>query len=211
MKELFQFIAALLLMVFVIFIAVSLMLTIFMGAPFIPTSEAKMQRMFKLANIKKGEKFYDLGAGDGRFVIAAAKLGAKAVGIEINPFQVLWCKWRIARAGLGKSAHVVRGNILKQDLSSADVLTCYLFPGMNKLLQPKLQRELRPGARVVTHLFRFHGWKPLAEDKKEQLYLYRIGSHQPKKFRSFGNFLQRERRAQKSSRPQVRPARIAAK
>ncbi len=174
MKEFIQFIEVLFLLVLMTFIVVSLSYTIFAGAPFIPTSERRMRRMLEMAGLKKGERLYDLGAGDGRFVIAAAKLGATAVGIEINPFQVLWCKLRIRLAGFSKTARVVWGDILKQDLSSADVVTCYLFPGMNKLLQPKLLRELRPGARVVTHLFRFHGWKPIATDEKERLYLYKI-------------------------------------
>lgn len=183
-NELLQLVVVLLLFVLVAFMGVSLALTIFMGAPFIPTSKQRMHRMLELAKLKKGEKLYDLGAGDGRFVIAAAKQGATAVGIEINPFQVWWCKWGIARAGLSKTAKIIRGNILKQDLSSADVITTYLFPETNQRLQPKLLRELKPGTRIVTHLFRFHGWKPVAIDKKEQLYLYKIGEGTPTRFTS---------------------------
>ena len=173
-NELFQWIVLLFLAVMVSFITVSLVFTLFMGAPFIPTSERKMKRMLEMAELKKGEKFFDLGAGDGRFVIAAAKMGAEAVGIEINPFQVWLCKIRIFLAGAAKKALVMRGDIFKQDLSSADVITCYLFPAMNERLEGKLRKELKPGARVVTHLFRFHGWEVEEEDKKEQLYLYRI-------------------------------------
>src|SRR3989338_5917317 len=176
-NELFQWIVVLLLAVVVSFITVSLVFTIFWGAPFIPTSERKMRRMLEMAVLKKGETFFDLGAGDGRFLVAAAKMGAEAVGIEINPFQVWWCKMRIFLAGAAKKvipASVVRGDIFKQDLSSADVVTCYLFPAMNKRLEEKLRRELKPGARVVTHLFRFHGWKPVATDEDEKLYLYKL-------------------------------------
>jgi len=156
-------------------VAVSLLVSSFMGAPFIPTSGRKVKRMLELAKLKKGEKLYDLGAGDGRFVVAAAQQGVNAVGVEINPFQVWWCNFRIALLGLGKQAKVVRGNIFTYDVSDADIVICYLLPETNKRLQPILEKALKPGVRVVTHIFRFHGWKLEAEDKKAHLYVYKMG------------------------------------
>ncbi len=160
---------------FVVLITVSFVLGVFLGGPFIPTHERKVGKMLKLAKLKKGEKVVDLGAGDGRFVIAAAKLGFEAVGVEINPFQVWWCRFRIRLAGLSGRAKILRGNIFTYDLRDADVVVCYLFPETNKKLQPKLKRELKKGARVLTNTFSFHGWTPSAQDKKEKLFVYTMG------------------------------------
>lgn len=175
-KEIFGLMVILFLSIFWLSIAVSMMLSSFMGAPFVPTGGRKVRRMLELAQLKKGEKLYELGAGDGRFVIAAAQRGVNAVGVEINPFQVWWCNMRIALKGLSHTAKVIRGNIFDQNLRSADVITCYLLPETNKRLQPKLLRELKPGARIVSNAFRFHGWDPVAIDTKEHLYLYKVGS-----------------------------------
>ncbi|MFA5792703.1 MAG: methyltransferase domain-containing protein [Candidatus Gracilibacteria bacterium] len=174
MQDILSLVALIALTILLPIFAVSLMLPLFMGGPFIPTGRAKVQRMLELANLKKGEKLYDLGAGDGRFVIAGAKLGAKAVGIEINPFQVWWSNLHIALLGLKKNAKVVRANIFTYNISDADVVICYLFPETNKRLAPILQKMLKPGTRVVTHLFRFHGWKLEATDEKAHLYVYKI-------------------------------------
>ena len=130
-----------------------------------------MQKILDLANIKKGEKLYDLGSGDGRFVIAAAKRGANAVGIEINPFQVWWSNFLIALLRL-KNAKVVRANIFNYDISDADIVICYLWPETNSRLKPLLEKMLKPEVRVITHLFRFHGWEPKIVDKEAQIYVY---------------------------------------
>lgn len=180
-KEILGLLVMLSISVFWLAIAVSMMLSSFCGAPFVPTGGRKVRRMLELAKLKKGEKLYELGAGDGRFVIAAAQHGVEAVGVEINPFQVWWCNVRIALKGLSDKAKVVRGNIFDQNLRSADVITCYLLPETNKRLQPKLLRELKPGTRIVSHAFRFHGWEPIEIDTKEHLYMYKIGALKKKK------------------------------
>ncbi len=161
--------------IFFVILTASFVLGVFMGAPFIPTSERKMLKMLELAQLKKGETLVDLGAGDGRFVLAAAKQGFQAVGVELNPFQVWWCRLRIACAGLSKRATIVRGSIFDHDLRDADVVICYLFPETNKKLQPKLGHELKSGARVLTHSFSFLGWKPTAKDAEERIYVYTMG------------------------------------
>ena len=173
--ETFKLFLPLILSGFVVLMTLSFVLGVFMGGPFIPTHERKVGKMLKLAKLKKGEKVVDLGAGDGRFVIAAARLGFTAVGVEINPFQVWWCRLRIRLAGLSKRATVVRGDIFKYDLRDADVVICYLFPETNAKLQPKLLRELKPGARVLTNTFAFKGWKATARDEKEKLFVYTMG------------------------------------
>ncbi len=173
--EYFRLLVLLVFAIVIPVVSVSLLLSSLMGAPFIPTSGRKVKRMLELAKLKKGEKLYDLGAGDGRFVIAAAKQGVQAVGVEINPFQVWWCNLHIALLGLGKNAKVVRGNIFTYDVSDADVVICYLLPETNKRLQPILEKMLKPGTRVLTHVFRFHGWKLTDTDKKAYLYVYKMG------------------------------------
>lgn len=180
-KEIFGLMIMLALSIFWLSIAVSMMLSSFMGAPFVPTGGRKMRRMLELAQLKKGEKLFELGAGDGRFVIAAAQQGVQAVGIEINPFQVWWCNLRIALKGLSQKAKVVRGNIFDQNLRSADVITCYLLPETNQRLKPKFLQELKPGTRIISHAFSFKGWDPVEIDKKEHLYVYKIGSLKQKK------------------------------
>ena len=100
----------------------------------------------------------DLGCGDGRMIITAVRrYGARAVGIEIDPLRYLWCQFLVSVLGLRDRVKIIFGNFFSQDLSDADVITCYLLQDTNEKLEGKLKQELRPGTRVVSHDFTFPG------------------------------------------------------
>ncbi len=151
-------------------------------APYYPTPETIVEKMLQLAELKPGEKMFDLGSGDGRIVIMAAqKFGADATGVEID--RDLWKQSmdRIRALGLEKRARIILGDILKQDYSSADVITVYLLPSSNDRIRPLLEKQLKKGARIVAHDFEFSGWTPEkvehidddGEGRSHTLYLYR--------------------------------------
>jgi ubiquinone/menaquinone biosynthesis C-methylase UbiE len=151
-------------------------------APYYPTPEAVVVKMLELGGLKAGEKMYDLGSGDGRIVIAAAqKFHANAVGVELDKDLCRQSLERIRKLGLEKSAEIIEGDILKQDYSSADLVTVYLLPNSNDKIQPLLERQLRKGARVVAHDFEFRNWTPVkvddiendGEGRSHTLFLYR--------------------------------------
>lgn len=152
-------------------------------APYYPTPETIVARMLQLAELKAGEKMYDLGSGDGRIVVMAAqRFHADAIGIEIDPKMVKQSLERIRSLGLDRTARIVRGDLLQQNYSSADVITVYLLPeAMDSKVQPLLDRQLKKGARVVAHDFQFRAWtaekvENIADDgegRSHQIYLYR--------------------------------------
>lgn len=144
------------------------------GAPWIPTRMKKVRQMLSAADIQPDEVIYDLGCGDGRFIVKAArKFDAKAVGIEINLLLYLWCQILITVLGLRKRVKVVYGNFFKLDLSNADVVICYLLQETNDKLEEKLIQELKPTARVVSNSFLFHRLPAAIEDTDQGIYVYR--------------------------------------
>jgi SAM-dependent methyltransferase len=127
---------------------------------FVPTPEAVVDRMLDLARVGKNDVVYDLGCGDGRIVVAAAKRGArKVVGVDIDPERVAEARAAVHAAGVGDRATIVEGDLFEQDLSDASVVTLYLLPELNLRLRPTL-RALRPGTRIVSHDFDMGDWKP---------------------------------------------------
>src|ERR1700726_2673367 len=129
-------------------------------APYYPTPETIVERMLELGELKSGEKMFDLGSGDGRIVIMAAqKYHADATGVELNDSLFRQSMDRIKTLGLATTARVIHGDLLKQDYSSADLLTVYLLPVGNELVTPILEKQLKKGARIVTHDFEFAAWK----------------------------------------------------
>jgi protein-L-isoaspartate O-methyltransferase len=136
-------------------------------APYFPTPPAIVERMLVLAEVKQGEKMFDLGSGDGRIVIMAAnKFKADATGVEYDDSLFKQSMAEIKRLGLEMTARIIHGDILAQDYSSADVITVYLLPVSNTKLRPILENQLKKGARVVAHDFEIAGWKP---DKTEHV------------------------------------------
>ncbi len=149
--------------------------------PFVPTPEPVVRRMLALADVKPGELVYDLGAGDGRILSSAVKdFNAKAVGVELHESRFEAIAKRIERERLGNSAAAIQSDFFQVNLSRADVVTLYLLTSVNSLIRPKLERELKPGARIVSHDFPIHGWVPLHVEKirdkanNHVVYLYQI-------------------------------------
>jgi hypothetical protein len=166
-----EFVQAVLIVALVV--ALSIFLPGAVGAPWVPTSSGVVRRMLVMADIRPDEVLYDLGSGDGRIVIAAVKeFGAISVGVEIDPFRYLFSSIRIRLLGLGSRARIEGRSFYNVDLAKADVVTLYLVQGTNDKLKPKLERELRPTCRVVSHVFKFSGWKLLKADEKAAVYVY---------------------------------------
>lgn len=144
--------------------------------PFVPSPQVVVDKMVELAGVKKGDVVYDLGSGDGRIVIAAAKRGARAVGFEIDPELVGESRANIKKAGVQDLAEIRNQDILTVDLSPANVLTMYLLPDVNLKLKPNILSQLKPGSRVVSHSFDMGDWKPDRIERVEgrTIYLWTI-------------------------------------
>lgn len=151
-------------------------------APYYPTPESVVEKMLNFGGLKKGERMFDLGSGDGRIVIMAAqRFGAISTGVEMDPDLFKQSTGKIRSLGLEKTAKVIQGDIFLQDYSSADMLTVYLLPSSNEKVRPLLEKQLKKGTRIVSHDFEFAGWKPEksevidddGEGRSHTLYLYR--------------------------------------
>src|SRR5690554_2461880 len=130
-----------------------------LDVPYVPTSQSVVNAMLDLAKVQPGETHYDLGCGDGRIVIAAAKRGAKATGIDLDPQRIKEANENAEEAGLTGKVTFIEGDLFDFDFSKADVLTLYLLPSVNLKLRPKILKELKPGTRVVSHAFDMGDWE----------------------------------------------------
>lgn len=131
---------------------------------FVPTPEEVVEAMLQVANVTKDDIVYDLGCGDGRIpVTAAKKYGARGVCIDIDPQRVKEAQENVAKNQVGDKVRVVNADLFATDLSEATVVTLYLLPSLNLKLMPKLMKELKPGTRVVSHAFDMGDWKPEKE------------------------------------------------
>jgi tRNA G37 N-methylase Trm5 len=127
---------------------------------YVPTPQEVVDKMLELAQVKKDDVVYDLGCGDGRIVVTAAKkFGCKAVGFDIDPDRIKESKDNVARNKVGDLVTIMQEDIFTQDLSKASVVTLYLLPSLNVKLIPQLEK-LKPGSRIVSHDFDMHGVKP---------------------------------------------------
>lgn len=125
-----------------------------LDVPYVPTDPAVVSKMLDMADVKSGDKLYDLGCGDGRIVITAAKArGATGVGIDLDPQRIAEARQHAQQAGVTDKVEFRQGDLLKADFSDADVVTLYLLPSVNLQLRPQLWRQLKPGTRVVSHDF----------------------------------------------------------
>jgi SAM-dependent methyltransferase len=128
--------------------------------PYVPTTEKAVEEMLKLAGVKKTDVVYDLGCGDGRIVIAAAKnFGARGVGIDINPERIKEAKENARKAGVEDLVRFEENDLFEADIKEATVVTLFLLPQINLKLKPKLMTDLRPGTRVVSNTFDMGDWK----------------------------------------------------
>ena len=151
-------------------------------APYFPTPQTVVDKMLQLGELKPGEKMWDLGSGDGRIVIAAArKYKADATGVELDEALYKQSVARIKALGLAPTARIILGDLLQQDYSSADLLTIYLLPVAIEKVTPIFDRQLKKGARIVAHDFEFRQWKAAkildidddGEGRSHRLFLYR--------------------------------------
>jgi len=159
-------------------------------APYVPSPEFVIRKMLELAELRSGEKLYDLGSGDGRIVITAARdFNAEAFGIEIKEDLVIKSTQRVKELGLESSVHIIHGNFLEVDFCDADVVTAYLTTSANAQVKPRLEQQLRLGARVVSHDYEIPGWTPAKIETLTEpsgavfthtLYLYRFAGNSPK-------------------------------
>jgi SAM-dependent methyltransferase len=145
---------------------------------FEPTPMPVVRAMLDLAKVGPKDVVFDLGSGDGRFVITAAKeYGAEGVGIEIDSKLVEEARANARKAGVEDRARFIPGNMYEADISSATVVTLFLHPEPNMKLRPKLLSELKPGSRVVSYIWDMGDWKPDAVrtvDNRRKIYLWRV-------------------------------------
>jgi len=128
--------------------------------PYVPTTEPAVQEMLKLAGVKNTDVVYDLGCGDGRIVIAAAKdFGARGVGIDINPTRIKEANENARKAGVERLVRFEENDLFKADVREATVVTLFLLSTVNLKLRPKLLAELKPGTRIVSNTFDMGDWK----------------------------------------------------
>jgi hypothetical protein len=152
-------------------------------APYVATPRPVLDRMLEMAGVREEDFVYDIGCGDGRIVIAAAeKFGAKGIGIDIDPERIRESRENAEKAMVGHLVSFICGDATKADISKATVVTLYLLPESNALLRPKLERELAPGTRVVSHNYVIPGWEAREAgsakvwdglDKEHVVYLYK--------------------------------------
>ena len=129
--------------------------------PYVPTTDAAVAAMLKLADIKHSDIVYDLGCGDGRIVIAAAKkFGTRGVGVDIDPARIREANENAKKAGVEKLVRFEEKDLFQTDIHEANVVMLFLLNSINLKLRPKLLRELKPGTRIVSNTFDMGDWKP---------------------------------------------------
>ena len=140
-----------------------------LDAPYVSTPYEVVEEMLRLAAVRPGDMVYDLGCGDGRIVISAAeRFGARGVGIDIDPRRIAEASANARRAGVSDRVRFTQQDLFKTDFSDASVVALYLYPELNAKLRPKLQFELKPGTRIVSHEYGIGDWKP---DRAEVVYV----------------------------------------
>jgi len=145
------------------------------GLPSVPTKQERIRKALKLVNLQADETLYDLGAGDGRvLLIAAREFNAKAVGIEIGPVQCALIWLRVAASALGNKINIQWGNYLKTDLSKADVV--FVYATSKEVLRdaPYLEKQMKPGSRLVSISADFPEWEPAVIDDRDLIFVYNM-------------------------------------
>lgn len=156
-----------------------------LDVPYLPTTPQAVTAMLKLAHTTAADVVFDLGCGDGRIVIAAAKsFGARGVGIDIDPARIAEAKENARKAGVEKLVRFEQNDLFRADIHEASVVTLFLLSSVNRRLRSKLLQELKPGTRVVSNTFTMGDWRPIREmtvggqsdpaDFSRQLYLWII-------------------------------------
>jgi ubiquinone/menaquinone biosynthesis C-methylase UbiE len=153
-----------------------------LDVPYVPTPQPVVDKMLELAKVKKDDVVYDLGCGDGRIVVTAAKkFGARGVGVDLDPQRVKDSQQNVKKNEVESLVTIQEGNALTTDVSGASVVTLYLLPQVNLRLRSRLQETLKPGTRIVSHDFDMGDWKPLktvhvtASGRRHTVYLWEVG------------------------------------
>jgi precorrin-6B methylase 2 len=151
--------------------------------PFVPTPQPVVEEMLRLAEPKEGEVLYDLGCGDGRIVVTAAKkYNVKGIGVDIDPERIKECRENAEKAGVTDRVKFIQKNLFEMDFGDADVLCMYLLTSVNAKLKPKILADMKPGARVVSHAFDMGDWKPdqtvqVKESDNRTVYFWVVPAH----------------------------------
>ena len=127
---------------------------------YVPTRQTVVDAMLNVVKVKAGDVVYDLGCGDGRIVVSAAKLGARGIGIDIDPQRVAEANQNVQRNGVGDRVKILNQDLFTTNFSDASVVALYLLPSLNLRLRPILWKTLKPGTRIVSHDFDMGDWKP---------------------------------------------------
>ena len=166
----------LIIILLIVIVVVSIIWPLLLGAAWSPTSVRIVDRMLEMAEIDSGDVVYDLGSGDGRIVVEAArKYKAKGVGIEVDPLRVIWSIITVSVLRLNDKVKIVWGNIFHQNIDDATIVTLFLWQRTNQKLKEKLQNELKTGTRVVSYIWTFNDWIPVEVDEENHVYLYIMG------------------------------------
>ncbi|HSW20240.1 MAG TPA: methyltransferase domain-containing protein [Ramlibacter sp.] len=155
-----------------------------LDVPYVPTPQPVVDKMLEMAKVGRNDRLYDLGCGDGRIVVTAAKLGARGVGIDINPARIEEARQNARDAGVSDRVEFRVGDLFKSDFSRATVVTLYLLPEINQKLRPQLWRQLKVGTRVVSHDFDMgEEWPPERMERvgNKTVYAWTIKSEHKKR------------------------------
>ncbi len=169
----------LLILVVVTVYGAGLLFSAFKGAPYVPTSRKKLENIFKNIKLKKGDRFVELGSGDGRITRYAAKVyGVTGVGIDINPLLV-WCSRLLAKQnGVSKNVSFLRKNVFDYSLKDTDYLYIFLMPDLISRLVPKFRKELNKGVTIISHGFKIKGFEKnlihVEPDTSFSTYYYKV-------------------------------------
>lgn len=159
----------------VILSALWLVVPAFYGPPSVPTKVSRIRKALELANLKPDEVLYDLGSGDGRVLILAAReFGAQAVGIEIGPVQRLFSWLNALRSGVRHKVRIEAGNYYRSNLHAADVVFLYATSKEVAKLAPHLEKQMKPGARLISISADFPEWEPSTFDDRELIFVYEM-------------------------------------
>lgn len=152
-------------LVLLILISIPTIMAMVNGAPYVPTPMGRVRKMVALAKLKKGQRVYDLGCGDGRFVyVAANDYGANATGIELSP--MVYALAMIRKLFWGSKAQIIFGNFKLRNISDAEVIFCYLLPESLKRLQPEINKQIKKGTKIVSYAFEIPNWKLIHKEER---------------------------------------------
>lgn len=147
--------------------------TLIIGAGYDPAPMRAVRKMLEMAEVGEDDVVYDLGCGDGRIVLTAAReFGARAVGIEVDPVRFLVAYFKTLFSNQRDKVTIKLGNFMKIPIGDATCVTLFLFKRGNNMLIPKFEKELVPGTRIVSYVWRINGWKPLKMQISEEIYMY---------------------------------------